>query len=460
MGPINQNVFRRKKPSGKRSGGRKKAMTQASIDRRSSSVSSPRSKNKKKLSMDAIEQEIDRAYIDTKKKLSHKDLEPDEDIDSLFALEDDADAMDYVKQTSANHFVQSYTNHSFANNISNIYGNKPRDDSYLSLNKNIHRKQQSRDDFAVANRQRRGNNNHNGNFYQNNSHSSQQSHRHTLPPKNYQNTFHRNNSAKSANNQFGQRLYSNSNSNSNHRNHSQQLSSKSPRSLSYGNALQSNPKPFIPPQPPQPIVHSLLMPSERKKLAKKQKKKTDKKKAHKIKQSVGAFFHSFKSKKNPKYSKEELRKIAAEKEEYRAKHREDDDDYFGYYGDPQNNMNASPIPMPSNRMNANPLSQQYKNRNLKEMEILFEDETMVCVTPDTNMDSVNLIALALEKRGWSSMMKNMFNLCIKGDTPASDKEIHATLEDNAKISSFPNLINHLKLSNAKFVITSKQNNNY
>merc|ERR1712048_340210 len=115
----------------------------------------------------------------------------------------------------------------------------------------------------------------------------------------------------------GHRLYSTSNSNSNYRNSSAAASrpqrslhsaTKSPRSVSYGNVMQSKSKlnnSFVPPPQIQ-----FVMPSERKQLSEKEKKKIDKKKAHKIKQSVGAFFHSFKSKKNPKYSKEELSKIA------------------------------------------------------------------------------------------------------------------------------------------------------
>merc|ERR1711933_132325 len=220
--------------------------------------------------------------------------------------------------------------------------------------------------------------------------------------------------------------------------HPRQFSSKSPRSLSYGNAVQNNnSKPFVPPQV-QPIA--LLMPSERKKLAKKQKKKTEKNKAHKIKKSVGAFFHSFKSKKNPKYSQEELSKIAAQKEEYRARHK--DEDYYAYYGDP---MQKSKSPISPNKMMTNPLSQSYNAQTgsfAKELQILFEDDTIVKVTPDTNMNSVGLIALALEKRGWSSTMSYMFNLCIKGDSPSSNEEIIATLEDSAKIASFPNFISH------------------
>merc|ERR1712129_572833 len=223
----------------------------------------------------------------------------------------------------------------------------------------------------------------------------------------------------------GHRLYSTSNSHSNYQNNSRSVArAKSPRSVSYGNVMQSQSKSnaFVQPSQAQPMQSfNLLMPSERKALAKKQKKKEDKKKAQKIKESVGAFFHSFKSKNkaNPKYSREELKKIAKEKEEYRAQHK--DEDYYAYYGDPCSSLNT------------NPLSTQYISQQMQ-MELVFEDGTVVKVTPDSNMDVFNLIALALEKRGWSSSMSSMFNLCIKGDAASSDKEIIATLEDDAKVS--------------------------
>merc|ERR1711902_385131 len=94
-------------------------------------------------------------------------------------------------------------------------------------------------------------------------------------------------------------------------------------------------------------------------------------------------------------------------------------------------------------------------RPAKEMEIIFDDE-IIKLTPDSNITCVNLIELALAKRGWSSSMSHLFSLCIKGDSPSSDKEIIATLEDNAKVASFPNFISHLQLSNPKYLIVYKQ----
>merc|ERR1712032_168138 len=75
---------------------------------------------------------------------------------------------------------------------------------------------------------------------------------------------------------------------------------------------------------------------------------------------------------------------------------------------------------------------------------------------DGNMDVINLIAHALEKRGWSSSMSSMFCLKIKGDSASSDKEIEAILMNDAKVSSFPDFIEDLTLSNHCYWITYKQ----
>merc|ERR1712032_1509497 len=162
-------------------------MTQHSIDRRSSSVSSGR----KKRSMNAIEMEIDRAYVDTQKKLSHKDLEDEEDIESLF--EDD----DVAKHASS---YQSY----------------------------------------AQNKQQRHSHNGNALLTYSPPQKSVSPHRHTLPPKNYANSFN-----VPLGNPNGHRLYSTSNS------HSRSAArAKSPRSVSYGNVMQSQSKSnaFVQPQ--------------------------------------------------------------------------------------------------------------------------------------------------------------------------------------------------------------------
>ena len=59
--------------------GRKKANTQSDVHYRSASVHSPRNAKSKKMSLDVdevekIETEVNRAYIDTERKLEFRDL--------------------------------------------------------------------------------------------------------------------------------------------------------------------------------------------------------------------------------------------------------------------------------------------------------------------------------------------------------------------------------------------------
>eukprot|EP01084_Bolivina_argentea_P064807 118144_1 len=321
-----------------------------------------------------------------------------------------------------------------------------------------------------------------------------------------------------------------------------------PRSNSFGN------NPFERPLPPNPPV-SLLLPSEKKKIVKKSGKK---KRAQKIRKSVGAFFSHFTSKKNPKYTVEDLNKIAKQRNEYRAQHPSDEEENYAYYGDPQK-QNNSPAPKklkgknknnsrnisatnqnqnqneyfmaadddylhikspdnvnknkkkqinnsPNNSRNIsgtqqnnitspnsnnivkytnttyvnnnkfisqgyvhNPpdllqhsvspsQSNKYSPNEMKSISVSFADETVVNIDVNINICSINLISLALEKRGWSSTMTHLFNLCIKDDDPSSDSVVMATLEHDANpIKSLPQFVKHLELKNPIFVITYKQN---
>ena len=95
-------------------------------------------------------------------------------------------------------------------------------------------------------------------------------------------------------------------------------------------------------------------------------------------------------------------------------------------------------------------------RNMKEVEISFEDDTTVTVEVDINITSINLISTALEKRGWSKTMAYLFHLCIIEDNIESDECMIVTLEDNANpILSLPNYSQTLNLRNPKFIIQYK-----
>ena len=77
---------------------------------------------------------------------------------------------------------------------------------------------------------------------------------------------------------------------------------------------------------------------------------------------------------------------------------------------------------------------------MKEVEILFEDDTGVTVEVNVNITAIDLISRALEKRGWSRTMAHLFKLCIAEDGIDSDEDMIVTLEDNANpISSLPNI---------------------
>eukprot|EP00483_Globobulimina_turgida_P004953 UN04962 len=94
---------------------------------------------------------------------------------------------------------------------------------------------------------------------------------------------------------------------------------------------------------------------------------------------------------------------------------------------------------------------------LQKMVVMFEDETVVSMEVNANICSVNVISLALEKRGWSSSMTHLFNLCIKDNDPLSDSTSITILEDDRKpIPSLPQFVQHLKLVNPQFIITYKQ----
>jgi len=170
---------------------------------------------------------------------------------------------------------------------------------------------------------------------------------------------------------------------------------------------------------------------------------------------VGAFLNAFSSKTNGKYSPKDL---AKEREEFRRNQPSDEEeDYYGYYGDPQqevtmtqNPLNAngqshrSPVPGP-----ASPVSPTTATTTIvthREVEVFFEDETSVIVTAETNIRSIDLIACALEKRGVNTSMAPLFTLSLK------DSEGMVTLDDTAT----PINMTSMTALNPKLVVVYKQ----
>merc|ERR1719242_788528 len=120
----------------------------------------------------------------------------------------------------------------------------------------------------------------------------------------------------------------------------------------------------------------ILLPSEQKRNSRKRKKT-----AHIFRKSVGAFLNAFSSKNGVKYSPRDL---AKEREEYRRNHPSDEEeDYYGYYGDPQQEATMTQNPLNGHRspIPTSPISPTTH----REVEVFFEDETSVVVTAEMNI---------------------------------------------------------------------------
>merc|ERR1712176_1410633 len=94
-----------------------------------------------------------------------------------------------------------------------------------------------------------------------------------------------------------------------------------------------------------------------------------------------------------------------------------------------------------------------------EVEVFFEDETSVVVTGDVNIRAIDLIAFALEKRGYNTSMAPLFTMCVKegNSTSADNGDRMVALEDGANpISSLSQYINGMNMVNPKLVVCYKQ----
>jgi len=210
----------------------------------------------------------------------------------------------------------------------------------------------------------------------------------------------------------------------------------------------------------------ILLPSEQRRGNRKRKKTS-----HILRKSVGAFLNAFGAKTGGKYSPTDL---AKEREEFRANHPEDIEEYYVYYGDPQqqqgqeevatmtknalisiqNGHRASPS---ENVLSAlSPRSPTLPQRR-HGLEVFFEDETCVVVAAEGNVTSIELIRGALGQRGWSPTMSRLFALCIKNGDQCSDSERVVTLEDAANpIAAMASYANGLNLTSPKLVVCYKQ----
>ena len=94
---------------------------------------------------------------------------------------------------------------------------------------------------------------------------------------------------------------------------------------------------------------------------------------------------------------------------------------------------------------------------MKEISVLFEDDTSVTISVDKDMTSVDMISKAMIKRGWSETMTHLFNLCIKDDDADEDQNYIVPLEDNATpIASLQQYCHTLNIPNPVFFIQYKQ----
>merc|ERR1719295_1616559 len=140
----------------------------------------------------------------------------------------------------------------------------------------------------------------------------------------------------------------------------------------------------------------ILLPSGQKRQSRERKKT-----AQKIRKSVKGFLSALG---NNRKGNKNNRKYIAEREEYRAKHPEDEEHYYAFYGEPERERDRDEAEMVS-------------------VTVEFEDATVVQLQLENDgvvsgmgasRSSRELIEMALEKRGWSRTMALLFDLSFDG----------------------------------------------
>jgi len=558
---------RKKSSTSKRSGrGRKKAHTQESIlNVRSSSRDS---KLRKKISMNAadddeIQEEVDNAYIDTEKKLSVQDLQEEEDVESLF--DDDDEMPNNSNMPNAGNFGrynipsrQQATQHQQQQTITDSV--KPHDDFFVNHSRrNSHRSnaQESVDDtYIYLTKHQHGSPPKKAQMHHNNGALAQRGVNNNAPnsqidprlvpdlqPIHIQNIYMRSSpnfnkplKKKSTDNR-NSAIYQPRSQQQHYKSHQQEDSGKFHGDISdhfnqnYRNSNNSNfqnqqqlpmqqtvpqkrntevmKKPMNPLSPKlsrnqrqnrsnsidnmlmvKPM--GLLLPSEQAK----QRKKNQKKMRKSMGKQIGAFFHSIKTKKSPKYTQDDFAEMQKHKAEYRQNN--PNDDYYDFYGDPTDDhaqtvrvlspQNSNSVNTASHnqsirtapniihpKMHQNPIAQKAQSsysgssrqnspnikphpvppniNQLRPIEVFFEDGQRVTLQVDANITSLNLISKGLQKRGWSPTMAMHYKLVLAEDQSREFVEVDNNLHP---ITVLPTYVQNFGLKNPKFVICYKQ----
>jgi len=487
----------RQKSVPKRRSARKHAHTQDDVSHTQSPKSSS-SGRKQKMSMNDvvnIECEINGAYTNTVKRLTLRDLQEEEDVESLF--EDDDDVLPRRRANpNGNPFVNGGRHHS-----AHQYGHRPFPRAQSASSSASSTQSQSLDDFYVNQRPHQHNFGHlspaqSGGGGGGDEHVLRQnSNPNPVPNRCSQPTFShqmarsasprihgvadpgpfrkafrsRSNNVNSANYQSPTSPPPQHGPQRRYKHYKQQHSDGNLRLQSMAQKWESPELSKMTAETHQsqgsqrPV--GILLPSEQKRNSKKRKKTTQI-----FRRSVGAFLNAFSARGSGKYSPKDL---AKEREEYRRNHPSDEEeDYYVYYGDPQQEeatmtQNAlNPEFMASSTLNAHsgPRSPLNGNGNgngngmamgngngglgpgsafesgplsptttttHREIEVFFEDETRVIVTAEVSVSAAELVSRALERRGVNTSMAHSFVLCVKDGNAAAEHERLTSIEDAA-----------------------------